>query len=66
MQPSETGRQYDAIASWWEAQQRSRTTGLRFIRRAIDLCTRRSKALDVGDQYPEHDVVFIGIKIRAR
>lgn len=49
MQPSETGRQYDAIASWWETQQQSgRTTGLRFVRRAIDLSTRRSKALDVG------------------
>lgn len=48
MKPSDTGRQYDATASWWDAQQNQRTTGLRFVQRAIDLVSRRSRALDVG------------------
>lgn len=48
MKPSETGQRYDAIASWWDDQQDSSTTGLAFIRRAIDLPANRRNALDVG------------------
>ena len=48
MKPPETGRLYDAIASWWDDQQNVSTTGLKFIRRAIHLSANRRKALDVG------------------
>jgi len=48
MKPSETGRLYDVIASWWDDQQNVSTSGLTFIRRAIHLSANRRKALDVG------------------
>jgi SAM-dependent methyltransferase len=48
LKPSETARHYDAIAAWWDAQQDSMTAGLRYLQRAIDLCSQRRKALDVG------------------
>jgi SAM-dependent methyltransferase len=48
MKPTETGRLYDNIAPWWDAQQDASTTGMRFVYRAISLAVRRGKALDVG------------------
>jgi SAM-dependent methyltransferase len=48
MKPTETGRLYDNIAPWWDAQEDASATGLRFVHRAIGLAVRRGKALDVG------------------
>lgn len=46
--PEETGRRYDAIAAWWVSQEEMSSSGLRYLRRAIALCTKGRKALDVG------------------
>jgi SAM-dependent methyltransferase len=46
MTPEQTGRAYDKIASWWTSEESS--TGLAYLRRAIDLCAKRETALDVG------------------
>ena len=46
--PEETGRRYDAIAAWWDSQESTTTSGLRYLPRAIALCTKGRKALDVG------------------
>ena len=48
MHPSETGKRYDAIASWWKTQEVTSTTGLRYVARAVGLTLQRGKALDVG------------------
>ncbi|MGQ0642122.1 MAG: class I SAM-dependent methyltransferase [Gemmatimonadaceae bacterium] len=48
MKPAETGKRYDAIANWWEAQQLIMKAGLRYIARALGLCTTKGRALDVG------------------
>ena len=46
--PQETGRRYDAIAAWWVSQEATASSGLRYLPRAIALCTKGRKALDVG------------------
>jgi SAM-dependent methyltransferase len=48
VKPDEIGKRYDAIASWWDAQQPTMAAGLRYVERAIALCATRGKALDVG------------------
>ncbi len=48
MKPAETGRLYDAIAAWWDEQERSSSAGLHHVDKAIRLCRNRRKALDVG------------------
>jgi SAM-dependent methyltransferase len=46
--PESTGKSYDAIAHWWRDQERSSTSGLEYLRRAIARCGRKRHALDVG------------------
>ncbi len=48
MHPRETGRRYDAIASFWDRQRRASAQGVGFLERAIALCKRPASALDVG------------------
>lgn len=48
VEPGETGRRYDRIAGWWNAQQGGFATGLGYVRRAADLASGRRRALDVG------------------
>ena len=48
MKPQETGKRYDAIALWWDAQQGTMSAGMHYIERAISLCSKRRKGLDVG------------------
>ena len=48
MNPKETGRRYDAIAPWWSAQSEGAMAGLPYLERAMALCRRGGKALDVG------------------
>jgi SAM-dependent methyltransferase len=48
MKPTDTGRLYDRIASWWEEQEGQATAGVDFTRAAIRLSAARRSALDVG------------------
>jgi SAM-dependent methyltransferase len=48
MKPTDTGRLYDRIASWWEAQEGPSTAGIDFVRAAIELSAHQGSALDVG------------------
>ena len=48
MKPTETGRLYDRIASWWESREGQSTAGVRFVQAAIKFSARRGSALDVG------------------
>jgi ubiquinone/menaquinone biosynthesis C-methylase UbiE len=48
LKPQETAKRYDAIASWWDAQQDTMSGGVHYLERAIKLCAKRHKALDVG------------------
>jgi SAM-dependent methyltransferase len=48
MDPQETGRQYDAIASWWLEQMRASTYGLAALERALAFVKDGRHALDVG------------------
>jgi SAM-dependent methyltransferase len=48
VEPAQTGRLYDAIATWWDDQQATSTSGLVYIRRASQLSANRRRALDVG------------------
>jgi SAM-dependent methyltransferase len=48
VEPAQTGRLYDAIATWWDEQQATSTSGLVYLRRAAQLSANRRRALDVG------------------
>lgn len=48
MKPVEIGKAYDKIASWWSGELQTSIRGLPYIERAIGLCAKRQKALDVG------------------
>lgn len=48
MKPTETGKAYDKIASWWSDQLQESTRGLSCIEKAIGLCKERRRGLDVG------------------
>jgi SAM-dependent methyltransferase len=48
VEPAQTGRLYDAIATWWDEQQATSTSGLAYVRRAAQLPADRRRALDVG------------------
>ncbi|HEX8843787.1 MAG TPA: class I SAM-dependent methyltransferase [Pyrinomonadaceae bacterium] len=48
MKPTETGKLYDKISSWWNDQQDSSTAGINFVQRAIRLTINKDNALDVG------------------
>jgi len=48
MDPQETGKRYDAIASWWLEQMKDSTYGLAALERAFVFVTHRGHALDVG------------------
>jgi len=48
MHPRETGRRYDAIASFWDEKRRESVQGVKFLERAIAVCKLRGNALDVG------------------
>ena len=48
MQPLETGRRYDRIAEWWDAQMVGKTSGVAYLQRAIGLVRPHGSALDVG------------------
>ena len=48
MKPHETGKRYDAIASWWNSNQDATSSGVRYLERALGYCTYRRNALDVG------------------
>lgn len=48
MKPTDTGRLYDRIASWWDEQQGQSTAGVRFVRAAVKLSAGGGRALDVG------------------
>ncbi|HEY9282835.1 MAG TPA: class I SAM-dependent methyltransferase [Pyrinomonadaceae bacterium] len=48
MKPTETGRLYDRIASWWDSREGESTAGVRFVRAAVGHCANKGNALDVG------------------
>ncbi len=48
IQPSETGRRYDTLATFWDQQMRDSEYGVAYVRRAIQACARRRRALDAG------------------
>jgi hypothetical protein len=48
MNPFETGRRYDALATAWDQGMIDSKYGIRFLHRAIKACARLGKALDVG------------------
>jgi SAM-dependent methyltransferase len=48
MKPEEIGKAYDKIAAWWSGELQTSIRGLPYIERAIGLCAKRQKALDVG------------------
>lgn len=48
MKPTDTGRLYDRIASWWDGREGQSTAGVRFVHAAISLAAGRGSALDVG------------------
>ena len=48
MNPEETGKRYDRLASLWQERMSGSDYGLSALRRAISFCTNRKGALDVG------------------
>src|SRR5215204_3992333 len=48
MDPMETGRNYDAIASWWLDQMKGSTYGILALERALTCMENGRQALDVG------------------
>jgi trans-aconitate methyltransferase len=48
LKPHETGKRYDAIASWWNSYQDTMDSGVRYLERAIGFCENKRAALDVG------------------
>lgn len=48
MNPEETGKNYDAIASWWLEQMKNSTYGVAALERALTFVGHRRHALDVG------------------
>ena len=48
MKPTDTGRLYDRIAGWWDAQEWQSTAGVDFVRAAVSLSANKGNALDVG------------------
>jgi 2-polyprenyl-3-methyl-5-hydroxy-6-metoxy-1,4-benzoquinol methylase len=48
MNPRDTGRQYDAIASEWDESRRASRQGVDCLERAVALVSRKGRALDVG------------------
>ena len=48
LSPAETGRRYDALASAWDKDIRDSGYGVAYVRRAIQACVQRRRALDVG------------------
>lgn len=48
MQPTETGRRYDALAATWDQKVLNSKYGIAYVRRAIQACVKRQRALDVG------------------
>ena len=48
MHPEETGKNYDAIATWWLEQMTGSTYGIQALERALSLVENGRHALDVG------------------
>lgn len=48
MNPKETAKRYDAIASWWLQQMKGSTYGVAALERALKFVAKGRKALDVG------------------
>ena len=48
MNPEDTGKNYDAIASWWLEQMQDSTYGVAALERALTFAGQRGHALDVG------------------
>ncbi|MDN5942111.1 MAG: class I SAM-dependent methyltransferase [Nitrospira sp.] len=48
MNPKETGKNYDAMASWWLEQMKESTYGITALERALKFVENRHHALDVG------------------
>lgn len=48
MNPKETGKNYDALASWWLEQMKDSTYGVAALERALMFVTSGRHALDVG------------------
>lgn len=48
MNPKETGKNYDALASWWLEQMKDSTYGVAALERALTFVERGRHALDVG------------------
>lgn len=48
MEPEETARRYNTIASSWDAARTQSTHGVPYLKRAIQLCKIKGHALDVG------------------
>ena len=48
MSPKKTGKNYDAIASWWREQHGNSKYGVAQLERAISFTESRGVALDVG------------------
>ncbi len=48
MDPKETGKNYDAMASWWLEQMKESTYGVAALERALKFVEKRCHALDVG------------------
>lgn len=73
MSPQEIGKQYDKIASTWQASMQDSTYGLPLIGRAIRYCEHPKQALDVGcasggriiNKLLEHSFEVKGIDVSA-
>jgi SAM-dependent methyltransferase len=48
MDPKETGKNYDAVASWWLEQMKDSTYGIAALEHALRFLQNRRYALDVG------------------
>jgi trans-aconitate methyltransferase len=48
MDPKETGKNYDAMASWWLEQMKESTYGVAALERALTFVENRDHALEVG------------------
>jgi SAM-dependent methyltransferase len=48
MNPTETGRRYDALAAVWDQNVLASGYGVAYIRRAMQACAQRRRALDIG------------------
>jgi len=48
MTPAQTGKNYDAIASWWQSQHAESRYGVAQLERAIGFSKKSGKSLDVG------------------